>query len=332
MNRLPDETLLRIFQNLNRFDLDGVQICCRRFNSIVQNNAARLHLRTINEVEYTGTKESQHSSEETLVAKADGNRRISIDLRKELDRGIKSLSHSFVKIFTVIGHNRSLPDPTVLRAPGMLIYSFTFHNCDFRLAGCDALNKVVFGCKFLQLFIEHCKVPANQISDKLLQKLAASGINLLEITANPPINPMEKFKMSEAGIINYCFKEDIMGKPRTLALTEVSVTPMFMQKCIQACKSSTITSTAELLITNLEENMLAGEYGEFVGYDISFNPTFDLPDIREGMRVKVVMLANNNDMGPTIMLGGDEDELYSFWLRFGKKTDKQFFDKMTVGP
>ncbi|KAI1713037.1 hypothetical protein Ddc_12129 [Ditylenchus destructor] len=353
---MPEDILLSVFKYLTRYNLDAVEICCRPYRNIVQRNLGRLPLRTIDEVEYNGSSESNPSDQDDsddehisdqgsldvevgddINEKSENETNLSVtgngvshdfNLHTDLERGINCLSYSFICEFTIRDHCESLQSHAILTSPGMVIDLLTVVDYYFRLGRSHTIDRLLSGCKFQGLDIGQSAIPGSQINDHFLQELGRGGTNRVQLR-----NIHEgKYMLSEDAIVDYCFFAEVGNKPRTLILTDVSITPPFLGKCIKASKRSTVTSNVELYIAKIIERMLIpAKYDKFItlntrnlGLVDLVNPELDLEDIKAGMRLKIVtkskIFARRNGRGGI-------NEKFQLWMRFGKKEgNSDFFD------
>ncbi|KAI1713038.1 hypothetical protein Ddc_12130 [Ditylenchus destructor] len=354
---LPEDILLSVFKYLSRYNLDAVEICCRPYRNIVQNNLESLPLRNITDIEYScsnGSTQNAQDSEDDEVddndvevgANANGNSEskssLSVtgngidhgfDLHTELERGINCLSYSFVGEFnTFSAHCQPILSHAILTSPGMVIGSLIIANYRFHLGDSHTIETLLSGCKFQSLDIIQSVIPGSQINDHFLQVIGRGGTNRVQLYDIDE----GMYELSEDGILDYCFFIDT-GCNRTLILTDVEITPPFLGKCIEASKKSTVTSNVELYIAKIGEKMIIpNEYEKFttlktknLGLIGLTNPELDLVDIKDGMRLKIVtqskLFARRSGHGG---ISGQ----FQLWMRFGKKENNSDFFDNTYAP
>ncbi|KAI1699466.1 moulting cycle domain-containing protein [Ditylenchus destructor] len=306
---LPEDILLSVFKYLSRYNLDAVEICCRPYRSTVQKNQGRLPLRTITDIEYSasngatlkgqgsdddesGDNTDEKSESEPYLSVTGNDVSHSFHLHTELERGINCLSYSFVGEFNTFGmHCEPVLSHAILTSPGLVIGSLIIADYRFHPGDSQTIETLLSGCKIQGLDIIQSVIPGSQINDHFLQHIGRAGTNRVQLY---DINE-GTYELSEDGILDYCFFID-NGSKRTLILTDVSITPPFLGKCIEASKKSPVTSNVELYIAKISEKMIIpNEYEKFatlktknLGFLGLTNPELDLEDIKEGMRLKIV--------------------------------------------
>ncbi|KAH7707625.1 hypothetical protein AAVH_25135 [Aphelenchoides avenae] len=113
------------------------------------------------------------------------------------------LSSCYVCDFNVYWHRRALPRQSVIAAPA-LIRQLDFRYCNFDNDKKDSLGETLDGSNFRCLTLFSSSIPGWQIDDTRLELLRLHGCN--EIHLWPDIT--EPFKLTEEGILSYCFTLD----------------------------------------------------------------------------------------------------------------------------
>ncbi|KAH7693004.1 hypothetical protein AAVH_39966, partial [Aphelenchoides avenae] len=187
------------------------------------------------------------------------DRLAEVELKIETDedalKAASYLSTCFVSKLYMYGHCDVLPKNAIIASPP-LIGELGFRFSKFNHGNEDALSETLDGSTFRSLLLFFSTIPAWQIDDKRLKSLRLRGCNEIYVRQfhAEPEHDDEIFKVTEEGILSYCFTLDAeLTAPnrRSLRITWSKITPAFFRKVVEASKVSPLTSDVEISLQNL---------------------------------------------------------------------------------
>ncbi|KAH7710685.1 hypothetical protein AAVH_22021 [Aphelenchoides avenae] len=327
--------MLEVLLWLGRFDLDGKQITNRRLCSLFENK--RMPLRNVDRVVYEGdprgypnpTNKTHRLSIILAAGERDGADEVELQIETDADvqKAASYLSSCFVSDFSVYGHLRAPPKNAIISAPA-LIDEIGFRNCSFANGDEDSLGETLGGSTFRCLVLVDSSIPVWQIDDNRLDMLRTCGCNELHVCPSDtePYDDDEKLKVTEEGIVSYCFALDgglAMPEKRYLKITWVNITPAFFKKVVEASKSSQLTCDVELRldhlpfdVSNLDVGVQPSRYQEYDRYawmEYMHHVRYNIADHGNGIRLLVHFKS-------------EDGRLWNAIVRHGKKDHEEFFE------
>ncbi|KAH7714713.1 hypothetical protein AAVH_17912 [Aphelenchoides avenae] len=212
MSSIPSEVLEDVLRPLDRWTLDGVQFTNRRFLQLIMERMTDVSLRQINLAAFQ-MPEIPHTGESWFMIRIDVAESWKIKKNHEdadytFSEFVQALRSSCVAHLT-LNHLAFTPSfaRLVLETP-VIVQQLRFYAGRFAELTPALFHEVVLYLSPTSLFIYHCHLRADQITDEFFRALCKNG--LLCAFFNGPV-PLDggTFRVTDDAVIDFCMQEDV---------------------------------------------------------------------------------------------------------------------------